>query len=111
MANRIRFFTVVHMSALVLLLMTACGYRELKIPISPTFHSIENTIIQPKCMECHTSLATHSGLLEIVKPGNSEESPFYKQLNEGSMPMHSTKLSDAEIKAVADWINNGAPND
>lgn len=91
--------------------LEGCGYRELKTGISPSFQSIQANIVQPKCLHCHESLATYEGLLRVVEPGSPEDSEFYEEIQEGGMPLHSVKLSDAEIQAVHDWIQNGAQND
>lgn len=92
-------------------LVVSCGTREVKSGISARYSSISATIVQPRCVECHTSLGTYQGLLEIVKPGNPNRSGFYREINSGDMPQHSPKLSDAEIQAVYNWILNGAAND
>ncbi len=91
--------------------LSACGNREIKTGITPTHQSIQSVVIQSKCLECHTSLSSYEGVLAIVEPGNPEKSDFYREIRKGSMPLHSPKLSDAEIQAVYDWIKNGAQND
>ncbi|MGK5084155.1 cytochrome c [Bdellovibrionota bacterium FG-1] len=89
-------------------LTQACGSREFKVPVDPTFSSILQNTIQPKCLQCHTSLATYAGTLDIVRKGNPEASQFYREVSSGSMPARSPKLSDVEIQAIHDWIQAGA---
>ena len=88
-----------------------CGSRELKVPVSPNYQSIQRVTLSQKCVVCHSSLATYSGVLAIATPGNPAQSQLYKVIHEGSMPQWSPKLSDAELNAIYTWILNGAAND
>jgi uncharacterized membrane protein len=90
--------------------LLSCGSRDLKVSEPATFSAIEQYSIQPKCLECHSSLATYQGVLAIVVPYNPDASPFYQQIKSGSMPQQSVGLSTTEIDAIATWIQNGAPN-
>ncbi len=94
-----------------LVVQASCSGRELKVPVAPTFSSIQSYTIQPKCLQCHTSLATYEGVLKVVTPGDPSRSRFYTTIESGSMPQYSPTLSSEEITAVRDWIQNGAPND
>ena len=98
-------------ASFAVLAFTACGSRDLKVPAPATFSSIESLSIGPKCLQCHQSLATYNGMMQVVTAGNASASQLYKQVNSGSMPKQSVKLSDAEISAIYTWIQNGAPND
>ncbi len=98
-------------SFFVLFVLTSCGSRELKIPIHPTYQSIQAITISQKCLMCHESISSYEGLLQTVQPGNPAGSDLYKQITNGSMPQWSPKLSDAEIQAIYTWILNGAQND
>jgi len=93
------------------LFFCSCGSRDLKVPASPTYQSIQTLTIRQKCLQCHSSLSTYEGVLQNVTPGNPSTSLLFRQISSGNMPQWSPKLSDAEIQAVSAWIQNGAPND
>lgn len=84
---------------------------------TPHFSSINSLIIQPKCLPCHDGSAneinfsTYSGVLEKISPNAPDSSDLYKQVSSGSMPEDLPMLSDDEILAIYQWIQNGAPND
>ncbi len=95
---------------ILLAMVTACGSRELKTPIYPTYQSISTLVIAEKCLQCHSSLSTYQGLLQIVTPNNASESSLYEEVKDGGMPLQSPKLSPEEINAIYTWIQNGAQN-
>lgn len=92
----------------------------------PTYNSIKKLIIDVKCISCHSPggraknipLGTKADLLEspleIVVPGNAEESFFVIVLKEGArkpMPPPKSDMSPVtpeQIKIIEEWINNGA---
>jgi len=90
--------------------LTGCGSRDVKVATPATFSSIESVTIATKCLQCHQSLATYSGVLQVVTPGDPAKSKLYQQISSGSMPLQSPQLSDAEITAIYNWILSGAPN-
>lgn len=88
--------------------------------LSPTFTSINNLILQPKCVSCHspngsrpqedytdytTSLNTGK-----IEPGNAAGSEMFKECQAGTMPVGGAALTTAELSAIKTWINNGALN-
>ncbi len=99
------------LALLVSSVFLSCGSREMKIPVPANYQSIQAITISQKCLQCHQSLSTYQGLLQIVTPGDAAGSELYQQINSGSMPQWSPKLSDVEIQAIYTWIQNGAPND
>ena len=77
--------------------------------------------ILPKCTSCHsagaaaagidlTSYASTTSSIAIVVPGNAAASGLYVETANASMPLGAPALSAAEIKAIQDWINDGALN-
>jgi uncharacterized membrane protein len=94
--------------------------------LEPTFESIRKNILVPKCLICHKAggetdhipLSTREDLidspLEIVIPGNAEESMFMIVVQEGARkqmpPPESgmTPLAEEEKKVVENWILEGA---
>ncbi len=91
-------------------LFTACGSRDLKVAIEPTYSDIQSLTLSTKCVRCHESLATYEGVKKIVTAGNPERSDLYKEIEEGEMPLQSPPLSAEEIEAIRIWIAEGAPN-
>lgn len=102
--------------------------REPPVPLKPSFSSLKSVILDKKCMSCHSvggkaeriplnrlSDLTESPL-EIVVPGNPEESGLALVLREGArrkMPPPDSGLqpvSKREIEIIEEWIRNGATN-
>jgi mono/diheme cytochrome c family protein len=102
-------------------------------PMGPTFEAIRYHIFETKCLLCHSpgkpaariSLVTKEDILEspleLAIPGNADESGLFLAVisenvrkimpppkDEHGNPTGLTKLSDAEIQAIYDWIQNGA---
>lgn len=85
-----------------------CGQRELKEELQPNYRQIAEKIIAPKCVRCHSSLDNYVGVLQLIEPGDPEESEFYEEIESDEMPIQSAPLSVQEKKAIYDWIKKGA---
>src|ERR1700737_1135880 len=87
---------------------------------------VARAILEKRCLGCHAGQFKKSGLdlsrrdLAIrggdrgpaIVPGNSKESLLFKvasHITEPHMPLQAAKLSDADLSAIADWIDKGAP--
>ncbi len=95
-------------------------------PLEPTFKSINKNILQNKCIVCHSvgKVAERVPLdspksmidspLEIIIPGNSEESGLIISTSPNArklMPPKKsgiTPLKPEEIEIIKQWIDNGA---
>jgi uncharacterized membrane protein len=95
-------------------------------PLEPTFKSLRENLIEPKCIECHsaggeaelTPLATREDLvdspLEIVIPGNPDDSALMIVLRPGArkpMPPPDSgvaPVSEEDLKVIEEWIRSGA---
>jgi mono/diheme cytochrome c family protein len=92
------------------------------------FKSSVRSVFVAHCIECHgqeetegeLDLTTREGLLhggengKVIVPGAAKESLLYKLINhkqEPEMPAEASKLKAAEIAAIAQWIDLGAPYD
>ena len=86
--------------------------------VDPTFQSIYNNILVPKCVKCHsptgirpqedyTSYARTRQTGRVVA-GNANASRLYRSCEEGSMPDDIPPLNSQQLGALRDWINNGA---
>ena len=82
-------------------------------------------ILERNCLDCHGPSGSHKEALlldrtalvntQVVIPGNSEDSEFYKRLlgpteNGFQMPLGLPPLSDEAIQTIALWIDQGAPD-
>jgi mono/diheme cytochrome c family protein len=113
------------LSLLSAILLCGCSYDRKSeeysalATVMPTYSSINAQIIQPKCMTCHgpggeaenIDFTTYAGVYRNVKPGKAESSRIYNEVESGDMPQYRPQLSDDEILAIYQWIQNGAPND
>lgn len=84
--------------------------------ISATFSSINENILQAKCVSCHggsggVTLESYAGVLQELTPLDPDASTLYTIVASGQMPKGAADLSDAEKQAIRDWITNGAEND
>ena len=95
-------------------------------PLEPTFNSINKNILKNKCIVCHSvgKVAERVPLdspksmidspLEIVIPGNSEESGLIISTSPNARKIMPPKksgiapLKPEEIEIVRQWIDNGA---
>jgi hypothetical protein len=83
-------------------------------------------ILEQRCVNCHDAkkhkggldLSTREGLLRggdggaAVVPGKAAESLLYKVVarqQEPFMPQKSERLSDDEVRRIAEWIDAGTP--
>ena len=97
--------------------------RRKGLPLKPTFAAVFDNIIIDKCLECHSPggksekfpLTSWKEILdsplELVIPGNPEESGLYiavTRTDEKRMPSKGAPLSSEELKAIYDWIKDGA---
>jgi mono/diheme cytochrome c family protein len=115
-----------NLSTIVMLIsitfLQSCGSTDLQSTASsiystpPIYSELEQNIFQPKCLGCHSSgvpnLSSYDTLMAggKVVAGNPAASILYQQLEAGLMPTSGSPLSSIEIKAVYDWIANGALN-
>lgn len=95
------------------------------ILLEPKFSSIDQHILQTKCITCHSEGKTAERIpltlenllnspLEMVMPGDPDESGLVitlERTDEKRMPPPKdgySRLSDKELKVIRDWITNGA---
>lgn len=85
-----------------------------------SFASLQQNIFNPNCVVCHNgsfrsggvSLASHAEVNAsgILTSGNANGSPLFQQVNLGFMPKGRSKLQQADIDSIKNWINQGALN-
>jgi len=81
-------------------------------------------IFEENCQRCHSAtrpdagldLSSRAGLMSgsrggaVVVSGNAAESRLIQVLATGRMPRGAPKLPDAEIQAISNWVDSGAPD-
>ena len=86
---------------------------------APTFTQVFSTVIQPKCLSCHSGnnpsgqydMSTYEGLMTNVAALNASASPMYQEVVSGQMPRApNPDLPQNEVDLIRDWINAGALN-
>jgi mono/diheme cytochrome c family protein len=109
-------------AALFLLFAAAAGAQDERAEF---FEKRIRPILVARCFECHTTtklgglrVDSRQALLKggdtapAVVPGKPEESLMFLAVTHADpkfkMPMSSPRLSDAEIRDIANWIKNGA---
>ncbi len=91
--------------------------------VRPNFASINQHVIQPKCVSCHREATTknhhivltdYKAIVEskvfppLIVPGRPEQSSLIKAMASGAMPKDSSRIPEVAIENVAEWIANGA---
>jgi mono/diheme cytochrome c family protein len=87
-------------------------------PTSVTFTQINQNILQPSCVSCHSGssspggvdLSSYAGVSAQVVSGNPGQSRLYQAVSNGTMPPGGA-LSQDKIQQISDWITAGAKND
>lgn len=82
------------------------------LSVNANFQWINENIVQPTCIECHSSslafaglnYTTYEGVMESVVPGEPMESDFYKR----SFTTQFFQLSSDEREIIRLWILTGA---
>ena len=102
------------------LLSISCGTRSLDKGVTAqraypsTFSAIRARILLPRCTPCHSLFASHKQLVDgLIKAGDADGSDLYVAIREKRMPPYgkASTLSNEEITAVRNWIQQGALND
>jgi mono/diheme cytochrome c family protein len=83
-----------------------------------TFSQVNQNVIQPNCVSCHSGasapngvdLSSFAGVSSQVVAGDPQSSRLYQVIANGSMPPTGA-LSQAQVQQVSDWITAGAKND
>ncbi|MSP18607.1 MAG: hypothetical protein EXR74_03435 [Bdellovibrionales bacterium] len=104
---------------ITLFALAHCGNRNEENPYyynSPetqstvTFRSLQNSVFNSSCIQCHTQMASYSGVRNYITPGNPEASSIYQAVKSGQMPRNNYRLSNSQINSISKWIQSGAPN-
>lgn len=121
---------VIIFSSLILFSLTACDLPkpshgkdgDVSAKAAPNYKAIDRWILTTRCVECHgpakqsnkIDLSTYEKIMDkkiwppLVVPGNPEESSLYTSVAKGTMPKDGSPLRPRELRAIYDWIKNGA---
>jgi mono/diheme cytochrome c family protein len=88
------------------------------IPLAPTYQSLNANIFGARCVACHTDgnakggvrMNTYAGVRSLTDPADPTDSDLYKVTLDGEMPPGGPRLNSAELAALLQWIESGAPN-
>lgn len=85
------------------------------VPSNATFSYIRSNVLIPHCVSCHGgaggySYDSYTATLKSVSPNNANSSPLYTSIKSGRMPIGNGSISAADLQAIYDWIQAGAPN-
>jgi len=89
------------------------------IPLGPSFQSLMQNVIGPKCLACHAGTTAKGGVLldsyahvlNRLTPYNVSSSDIYDVTKNGEMPQSPyPRLTSAELAALSGWIQAGALN-
>ncbi len=86
-------------------------------PIEPKFSVLFPLVWDARCKTCHANRTykfdSYANVVKSVIPGNAANSIMYQAITVGrtggKMPQGGS-LSSAQVKAIEDWINQGAQN-
>ena len=88
------------------------------VGLEPTFQSIHQLVLLPKCAGCHSptgtrpreDYSTYEASINTGKivPGNAAGSEMYKECTSGAMPLGTDRLTEEELAALRQWIDEGA---
>jgi len=80
---------------------------------NPSYKKDVQPILQTSCIQCHDSIASYSGTLAKVTPGNPGSSPIYQHLTgtvPPQMPLGKDPLKKDQLQTIKNWIQDGAKN-
>ena len=102
----------------LLFMLVSCGKKSalifktndaitpLPLGQSATFENIKSTILNPHCLKCHANVTTAAELSKWIVPGNPEASVFFKEVEDGSMPMNAAPLPTGDLELIRSYIQS-----
>ncbi|CAA7601610.1 Cytochrome b/b6, N-terminal [Acididesulfobacillus acetoxydans] len=79
----------------------------------PSYSKDIQPILHNSCLQCHANIATYSGTLKRVTPGNPQASLLYQHITgsvQPQMPFGQPPLPKTQIQTIKNWIREGAKN-
>ena len=102
----------------LLLMLVSCGKKSalifkpndattpLPLGQAATFENIKSTILTPHCLACHANVTTAAELNKWIVPGIPEASVFFKEVEDGSMPMNAAPLPTSDLEMIRGYIQS-----
>jgi hypothetical protein len=83
-----------------------------------SFATLNSTVFSVSCLPCHNAttasggynMSTYTGVVTAVQSGNAPASMLFLQVFNNTMPPGGPPVSAANVEAIQNWINEGAPN-
>ncbi|GIL17952.1 MAG: hypothetical protein BroJett040_17030 [Oligoflexia bacterium] len=88
-------------------------------PLGPNYNSLAKNVFGPKCSGCHNATKatagyafdTYASVMKSVRAGRPSSSKLYTVSQSGEMPPQPDPvLNSDELRAISDWITEGALN-
>lgn len=76
-----------------------------------TFQMINERVIQPRCVGCHSEASGNKGKVNLENYENvlTHKNAIYREVVDRTMPpRHKEPLTAEQVKLIADWIDQGA---
>jgi len=71
---------------------------------TPTYNSYVKSIVDSKCVSCHSSYSSYNGLSGIISSGQFEKEVIINQ----TMPQNGS-IASGDLSKLKCWIDNGYP--
>lgn len=95
----------------VLFFLCSCGARgplffeaPMAIQSEVSFQNLKSSIIETKCLSCHSDFEEEENLFPYIEGNDPEKSKLFKVVKDGSMPMDAPVLNSEELELVRSYI-------
>lgn len=99
-----------------LFFLCSCGARgplffeaPMAIQSEVNFQNLKASVIEAKCLSCHSDFAQEENLLSYIEGNDPEKSKLFEVVKDGSMPMDAPVLNSEELELVRNYILNLNP--
>ena len=69
-----------------------------------SFSMIKSKILQPHCINCHSSEGTETGLKKWIVAGDPDTSKFFTEVENGNMPQNASALTTKDLQLIRSYI-------
>lgn len=97
----------------LLFFLCSCGARgplffeaPMAIQSEVSFQNLKASIIETKCLSCHSDFSIEENLLPYIEGNDPEKSRLFEVVKDGSMPMDAPVLNSEELELVRNYISN-----
>ncbi len=96
-----------------LLFLCSCGARgplffeaPMAIQGEVSFQNLKTSIIETKCLSCHSDFAEEKNLLPYIDGNDPDKSKLFEVVKDGSMPIDAPQLTSIELEMVRSYITS-----